>query len=128
MADASIELLERQRGKSLEKDANSVCRRSLRALRAYSRVYPFSRGRYYLYLGMYRAAEGRNRAASRQWTRGLHFADLTGFQLDAARIRLYLAQQLPEGSPARSEHLRQSRQALDELGLHRLKAFEKFPV
>jgi len=128
MADGSMELLETQRGTSLEKDANSVCRRSLRALRAYSRVYPFSRGRYYLYLGMYRAAEGRNRAASRHWTRGLHFADLTGFQLDAARIRLYLAQQLPEGSPVRLEHLRQSRQALDELGLHRLKAFDKFPV
>jgi tetratricopeptide (TPR) repeat protein len=128
MAEACIEILERQRGTSLEKDADNVCRRSLRALKAYSRVYPFSRGRYYLYLGVYRAAAGRNTAANREWTRGLHFADLTGFQLDAARIRLHLAQQLPEGSPARSEHLRRSRQALDELGLHRLKAFEKFPI
>jgi hypothetical protein len=128
MTQASIEMLEKQRGTSLEKDAVKVCRRSLRALRGYFRFYPFSRGRYYLYLGMYRAAEGRNRAAWRQWIRGLHFADLAGLQLDAARIRLHLAQQLPEGSPARSEHLSQSRGTLDELGLRRLKAFERFPV
>jgi hypothetical protein len=38
---------------------------------------------------------------------------------------LLLVQQLPEGSPARSEHLRQARQTLDELGLRRLKAFER---
>jgi hypothetical protein len=126
MTQACIDLLEKQRGTSLEKDAHTVVRRSLRALRSYPRVYPFSRGRYYLYLGMCRAAEGRNRAAIRQWTRGLHFADLAGLQLDGARIRLLLAQQLPEGSPVRAEHLRQARQTLDELGLRRLEAFERF--
>jgi len=124
MAQASIEMLERQRGTSLEKDADNVCRRSLRALRAYSRVYPFSRGRYYLYLGMFEAAQGKNRAAGRHWTRGLHFADLAGLQLDAARIRLLLAQQLPEGSSSRVEHQREARRTLDELGLRRLKEFE----
>ncbi len=125
MTQASIDLLERQRGTTLEKDARTVAQRSLRALRGYPRVYPFSRGRYYLYLGMFRAAEGRNRAALHQWTRGLHFADLAGLQLDGARIRLLLAQRLPDGSPVRAEHLRKARQTLDELGLRRLEAFER---
>jgi class 3 adenylate cyclase/tetratricopeptide (TPR) repeat protein len=126
MTQAGIEMLERQRGTVVEKDAHKVIRRALRALRAYLRVYPFSRGRYYLYLGLYRAAEGRNRAARRLWTRGLHFAELAGLQLDGARIRLLLAEQLPPGSPARLEQIRQARGALDELGLRRLKAFERF--
>jgi hypothetical protein len=69
MTQACIEMLGRQRGTTLEKDAHKVSRRSLRALRAYLRVYPFSRARFYLYLGMYRAAEGRNRAARRLRTR-----------------------------------------------------------
>jgi len=124
MTQACIEMLDGQRGTGLEKDAHEVCRRSLRALKAYLRVYPFSRGRYCLYFGMYRAVQGRNRAARRQWTRGLHFADLAGMQLDAARIRLLLAQQLPEGSPGRVEHQRRARSTLDELGLRRLKEFE----
>jgi class 3 adenylate cyclase/tetratricopeptide (TPR) repeat protein len=128
MTQACIEMLERQRGTTLEKDAHKVSRRSLRALRAYVRVYPFSRGRYYLYLGMYRAAEGRIRAARRLWTRGLHFADLAGLQLDGAQIQLLLAEQLPPGSPARVEQLRQARRTLDELGLRRLKAFERFAL
>ena len=126
MTQACIEILESQRGTSLEKDARSVSRRSVQALRGYLRVYPFSRGRYYLCLGMCRAAEGRDRSARRHWTRGLHFADLAGLKLDGARMRLLLAQQLPEGSPTRLEHLRQTRQTLDELGLRRLKAFERF--
>jgi class 3 adenylate cyclase/tetratricopeptide (TPR) repeat protein len=124
MTQACIGMLDGQRGTGLEKDAHEVCRRSLRALKAYLRVYPFSRGRYCLYFGMYRAVQGRNRAARRQWTRGLDFADLAGLQLDAARIRLLLAQQLPEGSPSRVKHQREARRTLDELGLHRLKEFE----
>jgi class 3 adenylate cyclase/tetratricopeptide (TPR) repeat protein len=126
MTQACIEILESQRGTSLEKDARSVSRRSVQAIRGYLRVYPFSRGRYYLYLGMCRAAEGRDRSARRHWTRGLHFAELAGLELDGARMRLLLAQQLPEGSPTRLEHLRQARQTLDHLGLRRLKAFERF--
>ena len=128
MTQACIDLLERQRGTALEKDVHKVSQRSLRALRGYLRVYPFSRGRYYLYLGMGRAAEGRNRAARHQWTRGLRFADLAGLQLDGARIRLLLAQQLPEESPVRAEYVGQARRTLDELGLRRLEAFQRFPA
>ena len=128
MTQACLEMLEQHRGTTVEKDARKVSWRSLRALRAYSRFYPFARGRYYLHLGMYRAAGGRNRAAHRHWARGLQFAEIAGLQLDAARIRLLLAQQLPQGSPARLEHMRQARDALDELGLRRLKAFERFGV
>ena len=111
-------------GTTSEKEALRLSQRALRALRAYLRVYPFSRGRYYLYLGMCEAAEGKNRAAGRHWIRGLRFADLAGLQLDGARIRLLLAQHLPEGSPTRVEHQRETRSTLDELGLRRLKEFE----
>ena len=124
MTQSCIELLQTQRSTTLEKEALTLSHRALRALRAYLRVYPFSRGRYYLYLGMCEAAEGKNRAAARHWTRGLRFADLAGLQLDAARIRLLLAEQLPEGSPTRLEHQRETRSTLDELGLRRLKEFE----
>ena len=124
MTQSCIELLQTQRGTTLEREALRLSHRALRALRAYLRVYPFSRGRYYLYLGMCKAAEGKNRAAARHLTRGLRFADLAGLQLDAARIRLLLAQQLPKGSPTRLEHQRETRSTLDELGLRRLKEFE----
>jgi hypothetical protein len=96
-------------------------------MRAYVRLYPFSRARYELYLGMYRAGQARDRAAHRYWTRALRSADDAGLLLDGARIRLLLANRLPEDSSARAEQLREARRTLHELGLSsRLSAFERF--
>jgi class 3 adenylate cyclase/tetratricopeptide (TPR) repeat protein len=126
MVRACIELLEHVRGTAAEKDVRRVSRRALRALRRYVRVFPFCRGRFDLYFGMYRAAAGKDRAARRHWARALGCAERSGLQLDGARVRLLLAGQLPEGSPARAELLRHARRTLDELGLRRLEGFEGF--
>ena len=125
MAQACIEVLEKERGTAREKDIRGVSRRALRALHGYVWLYPFARARYELYLGRYRAVQGRNTAAQRHWTRGLRAAHDAGLRLDGARIRLLLADQLPEGSPAHIEHLHQARRTIDELGLRRLKEFER---
>ena len=126
MTQACIEMLEGTAGNEFREGCSRECAGdTLRALRAYLRVYPFSRGRYCLYFGMYRAVQGEEIVLPRrQWTRGLRFADLAGLQLDGARIRLLLAQQLPEGSPTRVQLQRETRSTLDELGLRRLKEFE----
>jgi class 3 adenylate cyclase/tetratricopeptide (TPR) repeat protein len=124
-AQACLEMLENEQGTALQKEIRRVSRRALRALRSYVRLYPFARARYELYLGRYRAAQGRHRAARRHWTRGLDAAHGAGLLLDGARIRLLLAAQLPEESAARVEHLRQARRSIDELGLRRLREFER---
>jgi class 3 adenylate cyclase/tetratricopeptide (TPR) repeat protein len=124
VAQACIEILEKEHGSSLEKEARHVSLRALRALRRYVRLYPFARARYELYLGRYLSALGRNRAARRHWNRGLGAAKDAGLMLDGARIRMLLAAGFPEGSAPRVEHLRQSRRDIDELGLRRLKEFE----
>jgi class 3 adenylate cyclase/tetratricopeptide (TPR) repeat protein len=127
MVQACVEMLKNERGTALEKDVRRVGRRALRAMRAYVRLYPFSRARYELYLGMYRAGQERDRATRRHWTRALRSADDAGLLLDGARIRLLLANRLPEDSSARAEQLREARRTLHELGLSsRLSAFERF--
>ena len=125
VAQACVEMLENAQGTALDKEIRSVGRRALRALRGYVRLYPFARARYELYFGRYRAALGRDKAARRHWTRGLKAADGAGLLLDGARIRLLLAAQLPEKSSARVEHVRQARRVVDELGLRRLKEFDR---
>ncbi|HLM06674.1 MAG TPA: AAA family ATPase [Blastococcus sp.] len=125
MVQVCVELLEKRQVTALGRDVRDVSRRALAALRRYVRLYPFARARYQLYLGRYQAALGRDKAARRRWTRALSDAQQAGLLLDGARIRLLLAAQLPEGSAARDEHLRQARQTVDELGLRRLKEFER---
>jgi hypothetical protein len=124
VAQACLEILEKEQGSSLEKEARNVSLRALHALRRYVRLYPFARARYELYVGRYLAAQGRDRAARRHWNRGLGAAKDAGLILDGARIRMLLADGFPEGSSPRVEHLRQSRRDIDELGLRRLKEFE----
>ena len=126
VAQACVEMLENAQGTALDKETRRVGRRALRALRGYVRLYPFARGRYELYLGRYQAAQGRDKAARRHWTRSSwrSAADGAGLLLDGARIRLLLAAQLPEKSSARVEHVRQARRVVDELGLRRLKEFD----
>ncbi|MGY1786400.1 AAA family ATPase [Geodermatophilus sp. SYSU D00698] len=123
LVQACLEMLDQERGTPREKEVRRVTRRALRALRTYKRIYPFARTRYELYLGRYRAAQGRDDAARRCWRRGLRTAEDDRLLLDGARLRLCLAAQLPEGSPARAEHLRQARRTIDELGLRRLREF-----
>jgi hypothetical protein len=125
VSQASIAVLERARGNPLEREARDVSRRALRALRGYVRVYPFARARYELYFGRFLAAQGRDRAARRHWNRGLGAAKDAALTLDGARIRMLLAAGLPEASSSRLEHLRQARRDIDELGLRRLKEFER---
>jgi class 3 adenylate cyclase/tetratricopeptide (TPR) repeat protein len=125
VAQACVEMLERSQGSAAERDARAVSRQALRALLSYVRLYPFARARYELYLGRYLAAQGRDRAARRHSRRGLAKADDAGLLLDGARLRLLLAPGLPEGSSDRAEQLRQARRQVDDLGLRRLREFEK---
>jgi len=126
MVRACIELLEDVRGTAAETDVRRISRRALRALRRYVRVYPFCRARFDLCFGMYQAAVRKDHFARRRWVRALRCAERSGLQLDAARARLLLAGQLPEGSQARAEHVRHARRTLDELGLRRLEGLEGF--
>jgi class 3 adenylate cyclase/tetratricopeptide (TPR) repeat protein len=125
LAQACLEMVHEERGSDLDGEARQVGRQALRALRGYTRIYPFARARYELSLGRYRAAQGKQQVARRDWARGLRAADGSGLHLDGARMRLLLADQLPEGAVARTEYLRQARLGVDELGLRRLKEFQR---
>jgi tetratricopeptide (TPR) repeat protein len=111
-------------GTVTERDDLALARRALHALRGYARLYPFAHGRYELYAGRFRAAQGDVDAARRHWRRGLEETQEAGLRLDSARIRLLLAASLPEG-PDRAEHLRAGARTLEELGLTRLPEFEE---
>jgi tetratricopeptide (TPR) repeat protein len=125
MTRTCVDMLGQERGLPLEKEARWVTRRALRALHRYVRVYPFCAARYHLYVGMYRSARGQDRAARRRWKKALRMAEESELKLDGARIRLLLADQLPEDAPARREYLRQARQTLNEIGLRRLEGHER---
>ncbi len=89
--------------------------RACRALTRYSRVFFHARPRAWLYQGVYDWMSGKPDAAQRAWSCSLAEAQKFNMIYEQALTHYEWGRHLPDGDPARRDHLTQARQIFDQL-------------
>ncbi len=97
-------------------ELEGLSRQGLKKLRAFARILPFARPKYWLFKGRLERLDGSRRRARRSLEKGLQLAHTSGFKWDEGLLHLELARLLDDTDNSRAGHLDEARRLLREVG------------